>query len=174
MNDRGQTPQDFAIGASILLVTIIATFGFVQGSVYQAYDEPVSGDLETNAEQVSTYIVENFSTDSDRNVLRYNESDGLYDVLEADSDLTDLKADSGIDVGTDRRRTPSVNVSIINSSAIQDGTRVPAERGQDPDHLSWGQPYRGQDNAVTTTRIVRLRDPGNKCSTVCWLVVRAW
>ncbi|MCU4799002.1 hypothetical protein OB920_01250 [Halobacteria archaeon HArc-gm2] len=174
MNNRGQTPQDFVVGASILLVTIIATFTFVQGSVYQAYEDPIDGDLETASGQVATYLVEHYSVDAERNVLRYNESDGIYEELEADTDLRNLKAASGIDVGTDRRRTPNVNVTIVNSSAIEDGTRAPAERGVDSDHLAWGPEYRGQDGAASTTRIVRLSDPGHKCKTVCWLTVRAW
>lgn len=178
MDDRGQTPHDFVIGASILLVTIIGTFAFVQGSVYQAYEDPTSGDVETTAEQVSTYLIETYSSETGRNVLRYNESDGIYNELAADlaadGTLDELESASGIDVGTDRRRTPSLNVSIVNSSAIEDGKPLPAERGQDSNRLAWGPSYGGQDGAASTTRIVRLTDPGNKCSTVCWLVVRAW
>jgi len=176
MDNRGQTPQDFVVGASILLVTIIATFAFVQGSVYQAYEDPIDGDLETASEMVATYLVESYSVDTERSVLRYNESDGtgIYEELQADADLNNLKTASGVDVGTDRRRVPNVNVSIINSSAIEGGTRAPAERGADSENLAWGPEYRGQDGAASTTRIVRLSDPGHKCKTVCWLTVRAW
>jgi len=89
---------------------------------------------------VATYLVESYSVDTERSVLRYNESDGtgIYEELQADADLNNLKTASGVDVGTDRRRVPNVNVSIINSSAIEGGTRAPAERGADSENLAWG------------------------------------
>ena len=75
---------------------------------------------------------------------------------------------AGVDVSSDRRTDPTVNVSIVNGSTLQAGARTPATDGGDT--LAWGQ-YR-QYEPVTSSRVVRLT--GYDCDSVCWVVVRVW
>lgn len=173
-SDRGQTPQDFALGITILLVTIIATFGFVQGSLVTAYDQPVTGDIEESADRVSMYLVENFSVSDRENVLRFNQSNGINETLNRDTpELARLKEAAGLDVATDRRTAPELNVTIVGSASLRNGTQKPA-KGANGQPLSWGPAFSDQPDAASTTRVITLENSGNTCSSVCWLVVRVW
>lgn len=173
-DDRGQTPQDFAVGVAILLLTIVATFGFVQNSVVTTYDRPVSGDTQESADRVATYLAENYSVEDRDNVLRYDSSDGINDSLNDDSNsLAELRSAAGLDVATERRVNPSVNVSVVGSDSLANGTLEPATDGGGP-ALTWGDAYRNQDGAASTTRVVTLEDGSTICSSNCLLVVRVW
>ena len=173
-SDRGQTPQDFALGITILLVTIIATFGFVQNSLVTTYERPVTGDIEESADRLATFLVENYSVEGERNVLRFNRTDGINRSLNRDTAALDgLISDAGLNVATDRQTNPSVNVTIAGSDSLGNGTQRPAI-GANGEPLAWGDAFTGQPDAATKTRVVTLEDHGGKCSSVCWLVVRVW
>ena len=172
-DERGQTPQDFAVGVAVLLVTIIGTFGFVQSSVVTTYDRPVDGDTRESADRLATYVVANYSVGAQDNVLRFDASDGIERSLNDDSDsLDELRSRAGLDVATERRVNPSVNVTIVGSDALADGTREPASGVTGP--LAWGEPYRNDDGAASATRAVVLEDESTICSSNCLLVVRVW
>jgi len=172
-DDRGQTPQDFAVGVAVLLLTIVATFGFVQNTVVTTYDRPVSGDIQESADRVGTYLVENYSVEDRDNVLRYDSSEGIEESLNDDTDSLDqLRSQAGLDVATERRVNPSVNVTIVGSDALAEGTREPATGSTGP--LTWGEPYQKQDGAASATRVVALEDDSSICSSNCLLVVRVW
>ncbi|MBV0924597.1 hypothetical protein KTS45_10345 [Halomicroarcula limicola] len=175
MDDRGQTAQDFAIGTSVLLVTIIGAFVFIQGGALSVYEDSATPIEQPQADRVASYLVENYSVDGDPNVLRYNQSSGLDRTLSADTGLSDLTASAGVNVSSTRRTNPDLNVSIVNSSSLEDGRREPARDGNGI-VLAWGESYREQPYA-TSTRVVRLAndDDGTpQCTPTCWLVVRAW
>jgi hypothetical protein len=172
-DERGQTPQDFAVGVAVLLLTIVATFGFVQNSVVTTYDRPVSGDTQESADRVATYLVENYSVENRDNVLRYDSSDGIEESLNDDSDsLAELRSAAGLDVATERRINPSINVTVVGSDSLADGTLEPAT--DDGDTLTWGDAYGNQDGAASATRAVTLEDDTSTCSSNCLLVVRVW
>jgi hypothetical protein len=172
-DERGQTPQDFAVGVAVLLLTIVGTFGFVQNSVVTTYDRAVDGDIQESADRVATYLVENYSVEDRDNVLRYDSADGIERSLNADSDtLDELRSRAGLDVATERRVNPSVNVTIVGSEALADGTREPATGASGP--LTWGETYENQDGAASATRVVVLADDASICSSNCLLVVRVW
>ncbi|AUG47627.1 hypothetical protein BVU17_08915 [Haloarcula taiwanensis] len=174
MDTRAQTPQDFAIGVSVLLVTIIGVLAFVQGSAVGVYESP---DVQRNqpiADRAATYLVENHSVEGTRNFIRYNTSGGINESLNEDSsELDNLKTNAGLDVATERRVNPRVNVTVVNASALKAGTRDPAvdSHGQ---RLAWGPDAAGRDNVASTTRVVKLTNATGQCDPVCWLVVRVW
>lgn len=58
MNKRGQTPADYLIGISLLLVTIIGVFVFVP-TVFDPFEAPTNPDDRSMAERVSGNLVEN-------------------------------------------------------------------------------------------------------------------
>ncbi|WP_324756852.1 DUF7287 family protein [Haloarcula sp. GH36] len=168
MNDRGQTPQDFAVGTSILLLTIIGTFVFIQGGGLSVYEDPVTAIEQPQADRVASYIVENYSVSDNRNTLRYDEPGGI-DRLP--SDLGDLSSHAGVNVSSDRRTDPTLSVSIVNNSTLRSGELRPHTGATD---LAWGAEYDNQTASIATRVISLNNDTNNVCDPICWLVVRAW
>jgi len=168
MRERGQTTQDFAIGVSVLLLTVIGAFVFTQGGALSVYQGTSPGVEQPQADRIASYIVENYSVEGQSNVLRYSRPSGIEELDGGDSELSDLKLRAGVNVSSDRRTDPTVNVSVVNGSTLQAGARTPATDGGDT--LAWGQ-YR-RSEPTTSSRVVRLT--GYDCDPVCWVVVRVW
>ncbi|WP_324662766.1 DUF7287 family protein [Haloarcula sediminis] len=166
--DRGQTTQDFAIGVSVLLVTVIGAFFFSQGGALAVYEGTSPGVDQPQADRIASYIVENYSTEEQSNVLRYDEPGGIEELS---GNMKRLKLRAGTNVSSDRRTDPLVNVSIVNATTLERGERTPASKLIDSG--SWGE-YR-RSEPVTASRVVRLtNDPSTECDPTCWLVVRVW
>jgi len=174
MDSKAQTPQDFAVGVSVLLVTVIGVLAFVQGSAVGVYESP---DVQRNqpiADRAGTYLVENYSVAGTRNHVRYNTSGGINASLNADTDdLRDLKEKAGLIVATERRVNPRVNVTVVNASTLEAGARTPAvdDHGE---RLAWGPSTDGRTNVASTSRVVKLTNATGQCDPVCWLIVRVW
>lgn len=163
--DRGQTTQDFAIGVSVLLVTIIGAFVFTQTGALAVYEGTSPGVKQPQADRIASYIVENYSTDERANMLRYDESGGIEELS---GNMTRLKLRAGTNVSSDRRTDPIVNVSIVNGTTLEKGQRGPATDLIDSG--SWGEYRRAEP--VRASRVVQLRN--YNCEPVCWVVVRVW
>ncbi|EMA33029.1 DUF7287 family protein [Haloarcula japonica] len=178
MDTRAQTPQDFAVGVSVLLVTIIGVLAFVQGSAVGVYESP---DVQRNqpiADRAATYLVENHSVEGTRNLIRYNTSGGINaslnkDVASHSGTLGGVKSSAGLDTATQRRTNASLNVTVVNASSLKAGTRDPAVDGHGQ-RLAWGPSVDGRTNVATTSRVVKLTNATDQCDPVCWLVVRVW
>lgn len=176
---RGQTTQDFAIGVSVLLVTVIGAFVFTQGGALSVYEGTSPGVDQPQADRIASYIVENYSAEGERNTLRYGGGTGTIDGNLSNDEsaapgpkLDNLIEFSGTDVSSDRRIDPIVNVSIVNSSTLERGADVPArDSGR---LLAWGE-YR-RSESVSSSRVVDLTNDGTtpQCTPVCWVVVRVW
>ena len=169
MGERGQTTQDFAIGVSVLLVTVIGAFVFSQGGALSVYEGTSPGVQQPQADRIASYIVENYSVEGEPNTLRYNRGDGsgIEDLDTGDPDLSELKDRAGVNVSSDRRANPIVGVRIVNNSTLAEGERTPAS-----DALSSGQSRNSE--FVSASRVVKLENDGTECTPVCWLVVRVW
>jgi len=175
MRERGQTTQDFAIGVSVLLLTVIGAFVFTQGGALSVYQGTSPGVEQPQADRIASYIVENYSVEGERNNLSYESGPRSLDASLSQDEaagstkkLNALVEAAGVDVSSDRRTDPTVNVSIVNGSTLQAGSRTPATDGGDT--LAWGQ-YR-RSEPTTASRVVRLT--GYDCDPVCWVVVRVW
>ncbi|WP_137684335.1 DUF7287 family protein [Haloarcula mannanilytica] len=167
MDTRAQTPQDFAVGVSVLLVTVIGVLAFVQGSAVGVYESP---DVQRNqpiADRAATHLVEHYSVEGTRNHIRYDTSDGIKTTLDVDK----LKSNAGLNVATERRTNPSINITVVNASVLANGARDHAV--DDGDSLAWGPSTDGRTNIASTSRVVKLTNT-DQCDPVCWLVVRVW
>lgn len=167
MGVRGQTTQDFAIGVSVLLVTIIGAFAFSQGGALSLYEGTSPGVDQPQADRIATYVVQNYSVEGQPNNLSYG-TGGSSDLRNLDVERLKLRA--GVNVSSDRRTDPLVNVSIVSNETLQDGGRTPARDGGSP--IAWGTTR--QSDPVTSTRVVQLSGGPDVCDPVCWLVVRVW
>lgn len=174
---RGQTTQDFAVGTSVLLLTIIGAFVYIQTGGLSVYQQPTAGVDQPQADRIASYVVEEYSVSGEPNTLKYDDGSGSsIDDLPKDASPDDLIRNSGTNVASDRRTDPIVNVSIVNGTTLQAGQRVPALDGTTPSapRLAWGE-YR-RSEPVTSTRVVQLTndDSTPQCTPTCWLVVRVW
>lgn len=188
IGDRGQTTQDFAIGTSVLLLTIIGAFVYIQTGGLSVYQEPTAGVDQPQADRIASYLVQNYSVAGEPNTLRYDDSsDAINVTLEDDQTdplnpsnrpkkLSTLINKSGTNVASDRRTDPIVNVSIVNGTTLEGGelTHAVDGSGTTAEQLAWGEYRRAEP--VTSTRVVRLANDDNtpQCTPTCWLVVRVW
>src|SRR6056297_2954004 len=112
--NRGQTTQDFAIGVSVLLLTVIGAFVFTQGGALSVYEGTSPGVAQPQADRIATYIVEDYSVEDEPNVLRYGSNSTdlnvslAQDEAAGDDALDGLINASGTDVDSDRRIDPIV------------------------------------------------------------------
>ena len=166
MDTRAQTPQDFAVGVSVLLVTIIGVLAFVQGSAVGVYESPDVQRNQPMADRAATYLVENYSVEGTRNHIEYKTSDGIKTNLDVDN----LKSNAGLTVATERRTNPSVNITVVNASTLANGTR---DHAVDGDSLAWGPLAENRTNVATSSRVVKLTNT-DQCDPACWLVVKVW
>jgi len=154
-----------------MLLTIIGTFVFIQRGGLSVYEDPVTAIEQPQADRVASYLVENYSVGDKRNIIRHNETGGLNRTLSNDTGLENLTAHAGVNVSSDRRTNPTLNISIVNNSTLQSGGFQPARTGGTT--FAWGAAYENQTASVAT-RVIRLRNDDVTCEPVCWLVVRAW
>jgi len=174
--ERGQTTQDFAIGVSVLLVTIIGAFVFSQAGGLSVYEDASPGVEQPQADRIASFIVTNYSVENRSNVLRYDngpDERSIDDLPGGQTKLDGLIEEAGADVDSDRRTDPVVNVSIVDEETLRDGERTPAR--DNGEVLAWGE-YRTTEPA-RSSRVVNLTNDGDadrECDSTCWLVVRVW
>jgi hypothetical protein len=181
MEARGQTQLDFALGVSVLLVTIIGTLLFIQGGLFQSFDRSVDAPSQAQAERVASRLVENYTTEGNETILRYDRPDGsgIHDSLDADTGLTRLRGQAGLNVTSARRASPNLNVTVVNGTTLARTETRPATDASG-DRLAWGEDVAGVSNPGTVIRVVRLENDrvparGREiCDPACWLVVRVW
>ncbi|WP_246987837.1 DUF7287 family protein [Halorientalis marina] len=175
--DRGQTTQDYILGVSIMLATVLFVFGFLPG-VFESYESSVDGIDQEQAERASEYIVAEYSVPGKQNILR-NETGGSSDDLYSNlsTDFERFRQRAGLNTQTERQAKPNVNVAVVNASEFtlegDSDIREPVYfegRG----FYEFGDDYDNQ-SAATRTRVVTFsEDPSSECSPACYLVVRVW
>lgn len=151
-SDRGQTPQDFAVGISIFLVTVLFVFAFVP-SVLQPSRAGAEATLTTVGDRVASGIVSNLSAPGRPNHLDESKVSEFVDTYD-DGNTSDFRSDYGLATYT------QVNVTI---RTLNGSDRV--------DNYSFGDEYRNQE-AVVVQRVVTMDDP--QCQDGCQLIVRLW
>lgn len=155
-SDRGQTPQDFAVGISIFLVTVLFVFAFVP-SVLQPSRAGEEATLTTVGDRVASGIVSNLSAPGRPNHLDESKVGEFVDTH--DGNVSEFRSEYGL--ATYRQ----VNVTIRTLN----GTDTVDNASGDP--YRFGDDYRGQDGVVVQ-RVVTMDDP--QCQDGCQLIVRLW
>ena len=154
-DDRGQTPQDFAVGISIFLITVTFVFTFVP-SVLQpsmAGEEPT---LTVEADRVSSGILSNLSTPGQPNRLDKAKTDAFFGQYKGN--VSGFRSAFGIPTYRE------VNVTIVS---LENDKPVTNATGP----YTFGDEYDDQQ-AVVTQRVVKMSHPS--CDDGCLLVVRVW
>lgn len=154
--DRGQTPQDFAVGISIFLITVMFVFAFVP-SVLQPSRAGEEVTLTAEGDRVASALVANLSHPGRPNHLDASAVNATVNTY--DGDVEKFKSEYGLGKFT------NVNVTM----RTLDGT------GQVTD-LDTGDPYRFGDEyrdqqVVEVRRMVTMDE---QCQDGCLLIVRVW
>jgi hypothetical protein len=183
---RGQTNQDYIIGITFLLVSVLFVFGYVPG-LYSSYADPVDGTQFTQTDRAAEWLVDNYSVKGAENVLEYDATDPSAGIMSL-SDETEFEAfrrNASINTTTDRRARPNVNIMIVNSSRLN-AQQLSEPIVADGNRLEFGDDYENQ-SAATSRRVVDLNmtdkpaedrgvvaDADDYCTPSCWLIVRIW
>jgi hypothetical protein len=151
-SERGQTPQDFAVGISIFLITVTFVFAFVP-SVLQPSRAGEEITLTTEGDRVASALVSNLSVPGRPNHLAESKVEAFVDTYD-EGNTSEFRTEYGLTTYT------QVNVKILT---LNGSDRI--------DDYSFGDDYRGQE-AVVTQRVVTMDDP--QCQDGCYLIVRLW
>jgi hypothetical protein len=149
---RGQTPQDFAVGISIFLITVTFVFAFVP-SVLQPSRAGEEVTLTTEGDRMAAALVSNLSAPGRPNHLAESKVEGFVDSYD-EGNTSEFRTEYGLATYT------QVNVTV---RTLNGSDRV--------DDYSFGDDYRNQE-AVVTQRMVTMDDP--QCQGGCYLIVRLW
>lgn len=155
MDDRGQTTQDYAVGISILLLTLVGVFIFVP-AVFQPIEEPVERNSHTQAQELADSIIEEYSVGGTQNTLDHQRLSMLTGTQDLPSELRD---DAGL-------WTRSANVTVVDQRQ---------QRGiyNDPTFTTGSWLY-GDQATATVTRIVRFQNESRCGDGTCRMIVRVW
>lgn len=186
-DDRGQTVQDFAIGASVFLLTIAFVFAFIP-TLFTPFEDDVAAGLGSQASRTAASIVDNGSIDGRSNWMTQSSAqeaivpdengDGTYGASEDLQNKYDLPETSQVNVTV--TPMPPDDESIIDG----DLTTLPIPIGDDD--LASGDEFRDRP-AATVSRIVVVEgvpecdpqidadtsEPGTQ-GQACRMTVRIW
>jgi hypothetical protein len=145
MDRRSQTPADYLIGISLLLVTIFGVFAFVP-TVFDPFEEPTSPDEHVMADRLAADLVDNHT----------------MHVAERTVDLDSLDAALGSDVADVQAWAGIPDWKQVNVTVKHGQSRVVWE----------GDEWRGdRPGGMSVRRIVSHQEA---CRDGCNLVVRVW
>ena len=170
--DRGQTVQDFAIGASVFLLTIAFVFVFIP-TLFTPFEDEVDPGLDSQVDRVASAIVDNGSIDSKPNRMTNSTAEA---AIVAPGNGADLQDAYGLP------STSQVNVTVRPIDPNEDDTIVTISGGTE---LASGDVYKDRP-AATASRIIVIEglpecDPAVDASPAdgvqgqaCRLTVRVW
>lgn len=143
---RGQTPADYLVGISLLLVTIIGVFAFVP-TIFQPFEQPANPDDSAMADEVADDLVRNHTMLGEERTLDLDELNETFGSGLQASDLGGVP------------EWKQVNVTLWSGDR-----RVTDANGDDP--------WQGDTAGGTTIRTVTSYQ--GACADGCRLVVRVW
>jgi hypothetical protein len=174
--DRAQTVQDFAIGASVFLLTIAFVFAFIP-TLFTPFDSNVAPGLDAQADRVGDAIVTDAAVDGKPNWLDRDETLDALELTSGSGTGDELQTAYGLP------STSQVNVTV---------TPMRLEEEDDPitdggDTFAAGDQYRDR-SAATVSRIVVIQgvddcdptldadgNPSNgKQGKACRMTIRIW
>lgn len=147
MTERGQTPSDYLIGISLVLVTIIGVFGVIQGGIYEPFEDPVGGEERTMADEFGATLIDEYETAWGSRTV---DNDTMTDDLDDATTFQELKNTAGVP------EWKQANVTLRNESSAV---------------FTAGDAWHDEP-AATSTRVVRSET--GRCAPHCRLVVRVW
>lgn len=156
---RGQTPHDYLIGVSLLLITLFGVFALVPG-MFQPFAQPVDAGQDAAAERIGERLVTHHAIEGSQNTI---DGEVLQDTLTDDTAFQNTLAAAGVNTSLQ-----FVNVTVSHP----DGTRLDTSwSGYPPDSMA--EYHVNTTTASSTVRVVDAEGIGG-CEPVCRIVVRVW
>lgn len=159
-DDRGQTPQDFAIGMSIFLLAVITVLTFVP-SIFTPFTAPETA-IEGQADRASTAAMSDLTVEGSSTQLNSSAAEAWFADYQS-RPTEDLATELGLE------SYRSVNVTVVPLEGNATATPVSV----DGTALTAGEAYDGQSSS-TMVRIVEVEGADGGCEPACRLVVRVW
>lgn len=166
-DDRGQTVQDFAIGASVFLLTIAFVFAFIP-TLFTPFEDEIAPGLESQASRTAAGIVDNGSIDGRSNWMTGMSAESAISAGGSGNDLQNAY---------DLPVTSQVNVTV---TPMPPGDETILSNPMTGTDLASGDEFRGRP-AATVSRIVVIQgvpecDPTTNpdAGMACRLTVRIW
>ncbi len=161
--DRGQTPQDFAIGMSIFLLAVLTVLAFVP-SIFTPFTAPETA-VSGQGDRASTAVMSELTVDGSSTTLNASKTEIWFNTSQRQS--PDDFAES---LGIESYR--EVNVTIYRLNDTNSSEIVTLSANGNTTNLTAGEPYDGQPSS-TMVRIVRIPN-ASACQPACRMVVRVW
>lgn len=160
--DRGQTPQDFALGVGLFIIVVGFTFAFLPSAFMFTGADPGPTEMK-QAERTSMALISNLSVGENQNTLNATGTADFFNQTDTESELQ-----SAFDLST----TTNINVTIqpLNYDdvvTVRDSNSVDIS-------LTSGTTYPPDRPAAEVVRIVRIVDQDGDCVPGCRLVVKVW
>lgn len=163
-DDRGQTPQDFAIGMSIFLLAVITVLTFVP-SIFTPFTAPETA-IEGQADRASTSAMSELTVEGSTTQLNRSATESWFATYRSQP-TEELAAELGLE------SYRSVNVTVVPLEGNASAAPVDITANGNTTALGAGDPYDGQSSS-TMVRIVEIETADGECEPACRLVVRVW
>jgi hypothetical protein len=165
-DDRGQTPQDFAIGMSIFLLAVVTVLAFIP-SIFTPFTAP-SATVDGQADRAATATMNDLAVQGSSTTLNRTATETWFATNRNAS--TDAFATS---LGLESYRSVNVSIVRLNGSNRSDVVEIDITGGNTT-ALTAGASYDDQPSS-TMVRIVRIEGmKDGKCEPACRMVVRVW
>ena len=145
-DSRGQTANDFILGISVFLVSVIILFSLLTG-LYTPFNAPIKSDQTVVASRVSDQVLQDLTPSNKSNTLSETYTADFFTTNDAD----DIREQYRL------KQTVHINVSLV---AVNESMSE-----------SVGESI-GNHPVASSTRIVI--DNGARCQPSCRLRVRVW
>lgn len=160
--DRGQTPQDFALGAGLFIIAVGFTFAFIPTAFLFTGADPGPTEIK-QADRTSTAVISNLSVGHRQNTLDSTATAEFFNETKTEAEIQDA---------FELPSTARINLTI---RALHDDAIVATKDGNGVDvRLAAGTDYPTDRPAAEVVRIINMPDEQGVCNPVCQLVVRVW
>ena len=160
--DRGQTPQDFALGIGVFVIAVLFAFTFIP-SVFSFTGADPGPIQATQADRAASELIANLSVGEHQNQLNATATGDWF---------SDVSTEEELQAAFTLPSSSKVNLTI---RALDDDNVVGIENSTGGNTLlAAGTEYKQDRPAAEVVRIVKILDEDNDCDPACQLVVRVW
>ena len=161
-SDRGQTPQDFAMGIGIFIIAVAFAFAFIP-TAFNFSNSDVTASETKLAERASMQLVSNFSVGERQNTINGTATADFFNETDTEEELRDV---------LNLPDTAQLNVSIRTLDQNRVVTMVASDESSV--QLVAGDTYTKDRPSAEVVRVIQTSNDEPECIPACRLIVRVW